>query len=109
MSSLPRAARRRALLGYESCCCGSANVPPPIRGWPVGSSRREIIRDLYSCGFEVATTRHLRRGGGFEEEFVPDTENLLARLDHACGVKVLADLVEHVAALGIDRVHGEGV
>jgi hypothetical protein len=44
-----------------------------------------------------------------EREFVHDAQNLLVRLNYARSVEVLADFSEHVAPIGIERAHGEGI
>src|SRR5262249_29858423 len=94
------------------------NTPPPSLFPPLhisiwtqrpASSRLEIAREHYRCGIECTSSRHWHLVSGLEHELVHDTKDLLVRLDHARGIEVLANLAEHVAALGIERTHSKGV
>jgi hypothetical protein len=40
---------------------------------------------------------------------IHDVWNLLVRFDHARGIDVLVNFAEHVAELGIELAHSEGV
>ena len=46
---------------------------------------------------------------GLEHEVVHDPYDLLIRLPYARSGEVLANFAEHIAALGIERAHSEGV
>src|SRR5262249_41625828 len=79
------------------------------RALGAGSSRREIARDHDGCGVGTASLRRLGLVRRLQKQLVHNTQDLLVRLNHACGVEILADFAEHIAALWIDRTHGKGV
>src|SRR6185295_20489 len=72
-------------------------------------SPREIARDHDRRGVGTASLRCLRLVRRLKKKLVHNIQDLLVRLNHACRVEILANLAEHVAALGIDRAHGKGV
>src|SRR5689334_15381446 len=73
------------------------------------SSPREIARDHDRCGVGVPSPRPLRLVRGLKKELVHNIYNLLVRLNQPCGIEILPNLAEHVAALRIDRAHSKVV
>jgi len=75
----------------------------------VGSFRLELAREHYRYGIGGASSRYRHLVPGLKRELVHYAQDLLIRLDQARSVEVLANFAEHVAALGIERAHSEGV
>src|SRR6516164_7851909 len=96
-------------------------LPPNSRRYTGASKIRFAKASVASFGLELPR-EHERQGiaigaasscrhqvPGLEHEVVHDPYDLLIRLPYARSCEVLANFAEHIAALGIERAHSEGV